>query len=233
VTDDCLKIPNENMYVIGDCTGKFRGIVASMVSGAFVTQKIMQDTKQTVILLSGKRFNGKGESASILKNYYESKGKSVHVLCCSYFLKQQFCEINKLDFERFIKDHAYKDSFRDELTIYLDTCEYVSFTKMLEHSIDNDIFGKFDVYIVDDIRCLEAQINYIKDNCSDKWNTYSIRINSLDSSRKSRGWIRTSYDDHMCENDLDHYHGFDSYIDNDFTIDELREKIFSCKLPMS
>lgn len=34
--DENLKIPNENIWIVGDCTGIFRGIVASMLSGGFV-----------------------------------------------------------------------------------------------------------------------------------------------------------------------------------------------------
>lgn len=40
VLTENLKIPNENIYVVGDATGIFRGIVASMLSGIYVSDLI-------------------------------------------------------------------------------------------------------------------------------------------------------------------------------------------------
>lgn len=231
ITDGYLKIPNEEMYVIGDSTGKFRGIVASMLSGAFVAAKLIDErNKKNVIMLSGKRFNGKGETSHILKKFYESKGKKVYVIAFSYFLKKQFCEMNGLDLGRFISDHEYKDSFRDALTAYLDTCEYEAFTRMLIHAIDCSHFGEYDLYIIDDVRCFEAQVKYVLNNCLNKWNVQIIRVNATDESRQKRGWVKSKYDEHMCENDLDNYKGFNSIIDNDGSIEDLEKKVLSLNL---
>lgn len=232
ITDKYLKIPNEEMYVIGDSTGKFRGIVASMLSGAFVAAKLIEEerNKKNVIMLSGKRFNGKGEASHILKKYYESKGKRVFIIAFSYFLKKQFCEINGLDLNRFISDHEYKDSFRDALTAYLDTCEYQSFTRMLINAINFSTFGEYDLYIIDDVRCFDAQVEYVLKYCTDKWNVRIIRINATDESRRKRGWIKSKYDEHMCENDLDSYEGFDYIIDNNESIEDLKEKLLPLNL---
>lgn len=138
--------------------------------------------------------------------------------------------MNGLDLNKFINDHAYKDSHRVALTAYLDTCEYESFSRMLERAIDLNIFGNHDIYIIDDVRCYDAQIKYLQTHCTHKWNMYSIRINATDKSRMERGWIRTDYDDHMCENDLDDYVGFNAIINNDGTVDELRETILSLNI---
>ena len=40
IINENLKIPNEDIYVVGDCTGIFRGIIASMLSGIFVADLI-------------------------------------------------------------------------------------------------------------------------------------------------------------------------------------------------
>ena len=230
VTDDYLKIPSENIYILGDSTGKFRGIIASMISGLFVSQKIISEFKKNIVLLSGKRFSGKGETSVILKKYFESMGKTVHITCFSYFLKEQFCKLNNINFLKFINDHKYKDSFRNELTAYLDTCEYSSFTALLENAIDTNKFTISDIYIIDDVRCYDAQIKYINDNFLHKWNTISLRINSSDDNRIKRGWIKTEYDNHMCENDLDDHTGFDHYINNDGSIEELEKKVLSLNI---
>jgi phosphomevalonate kinase len=232
ITDEYLKIPNEEMYVVGDSTGKFRGIVASMLSGAFVAAKLIDEerNKKNIFMLSGKRFNGKGITSHILKKFYESKGKRVFVIAFSYFLKKQFCEMNGLDLDRFISDHEYKDSFRDSLTAYLDTCEYESFTRMLIRAIDCSHFGEYDFYIIDDVRCFDAQVKYVLKHCSNKWNVQIIRINATDESRQKRGWVKSKYDEHMCENDLDNYEGFNSIIDNDGSIEDLEKKVLSLNL---
>jgi uncharacterized FAD-dependent dehydrogenase len=41
VTDSNLKVIGENIWVTGDATGKFRGIVASMLSGIFVAHQLL------------------------------------------------------------------------------------------------------------------------------------------------------------------------------------------------
>jgi phosphomevalonate kinase len=229
LTDDNLRVPNEKIWVSGDGTGKFRGIVASMISGGFVAENIIEVNKPNVILISGKRFNGKGETANILTKYYTSLGKSVHTTAFSYFLKLDFCAMKGLDFDRFMTDHKYKDSYRDEMTSYLDTCDYTSFTKKLIDGIDNHKFGthtQYDVYLIDDVRCFDAQIKYLNLHCKDRWNICCLRINATEESRQKRGWIKTSYDDHMCENDLDNYTGFDLIINNNGSIKELEDELY-------
>lgn len=42
ILDNDLKVPNENLWVVGDATGIFRGIIASMLSGVFVCETIVQ-----------------------------------------------------------------------------------------------------------------------------------------------------------------------------------------------
>ena len=40
-TDDDLKVPGEDIWITGDATGKFRGIIAAMLSGIFVAHQIV------------------------------------------------------------------------------------------------------------------------------------------------------------------------------------------------
>lgn len=226
VTDENLKISNSNIWIGGDACGKFRGIVAAMISGIYIAMQLVDlvnnKKKPIVILLSGKRFNGKGEASKILKKHYEEMGKSVLITSFSYHLKKIFCDKNDLNFDKFMNDHEYKDSHRNALTAFLDISDPVSFTKLSEELIDKN---EYDVYIFDDLRSLRFQLEYINKNCRDKWTIHCLRINSTEKSRESRGWTRTPYDDHYCENELDDYNNFDGVINNDSTIDDLEKNI--------
>jgi hypothetical protein len=40
LNDDDLKVPNENIFIIGDCVGKTRGIISAFLSGIFVAHNL-------------------------------------------------------------------------------------------------------------------------------------------------------------------------------------------------
>lgn len=184
------------------------------------TVKMEPKTLQ-VICLSGKRFNGKGEVANMLKSLFEKKGKTVTITCFSYALKKTFCEKNGLDLDRFINDHDYKNSYRDALTAYYDETDPTIFTQA---TIDLINLAKSDVYIIDDLRCLHYQVEYmnkLKKTELKHWDLTLIRINASSDERQKRGWIQSSYDEHYCENELDFYDKFDLVIENNGTRDEL------------
>lgn len=42
---DTLRIPNESIWVIGDVSGKYRGLTAALLSGAYVAEEIIQEGK--------------------------------------------------------------------------------------------------------------------------------------------------------------------------------------------
>lgn len=221
VTDDNLKVKGENIWIGGDATGKFRGIIASMLSGIFISS-IISKSKPLVILLSGKRFSGKSVASSLIKDMYINQNKSVKVTSFSYSLKKQFCENNNLSLNQFLTDHEYKDKYRTQLTEYYDTTNPVTFTKYTENEIDKN---EFDVYVVDDLRSFEFQIDYLLKNCSSKWNMKFIRINSSDENKQKRGWVNTEYDKHLCETELDTYTEFDAIVNNDSDINEYEKTI--------
>jgi phosphomevalonate kinase len=182
----------------------------------------MESKDVTVVCLSGKRFNGKGEVAQILKSLFEKSGKSVTITCFSYGLKKAFCEMNGLDLERFVSDHEYKNSFRDELTAYLDKTDPTLFTQLTIDFVNQMLT---DVYIIDDLRCLNYQVEYMNKQKLEHWTLIMLRINATNEERQKRGWIKTSYDEHYCETELDDYGGFDSVIDNNGTKKDLEKKI--------
>lgn len=225
ITDDFLQVPNENIWVGGDCSGKFRGIIPSMMSGIYIGQQIVSQYKlsKQVIFISGKRYSGKGETAKLLKIHYENQGKKVSISSFSYLLKVNFCYEYKLDLERFIQDHKYKDTWRDKLTEYFSKTNPMDYAYYLESMID---LGEYDVYIIDDLR-LFKHVEYIKNVLSAKYQIKMIRICSDESERIKRGLVKTKYDESIYETELDNYKDFDKIIMNNESIDNLFNNIFS------
>ena len=224
ITDDFLQVSDENIWVGGDCSGKFRGIIPSMLSGIYIASQIVSQSKLTkkVIFISGKRYVGKGETAKLLKSHYENQGKKVLLSSFSYLLKVNFCKEFGLDLERFIQDHKYKDTWRDELTEYFSKTNPMDYAYYLESIID---LGEYDVYVIDDLRLLE-HVKYIKNVLSAKYQIQMIRICSDESERIKRGLVKTKYDESIYETELDNYIGFDKIIINNESIDNLSVKLF-------
>ena len=136
--------------------------------------------KPYIICISGKRFSGKGITVKlILVILY--KIKRIKKLSSDR-------EINKLDFDRFMTDHDYKDFYRNQLTAYYDSIkDPYYFTKRMEEWIDGRLQNNPNhIYILDDVRCLEDQINYLNRHCKTKWNIKTIRINSTDTERQKK-----------------------------------------------
>jgi uncharacterized FAD-dependent dehydrogenase len=48
VTDDNLKVKDENIWIGGDASGKFRGIVASMISGIYIAMQFVEEKDSRV-----------------------------------------------------------------------------------------------------------------------------------------------------------------------------------------
>ena len=209
--DENLKVKGENIWVIGDATGLFRGITASMLSGFFVADILGRAPK--IIMLSGKRFCGKSTCAQILKSHYLRRYKKVCATSFSKSLKMMFCKENKLDFERFMSDHDYKDSHRKALTDFLETQDPYSFSNYTAQFINRH---EYDVYIIDDFRVKETQYDYLVTNCPECTIT-TIRINATNQSRESRGWKYDVYDESIYETSLDKYPNFNYVVDNDST----------------
>lgn len=218
ITDNNMKVPNEQIYVSGDSNGKFRGIIQSMLSGSFVALNFLSEYKQpkkkNIIFLSGKRFVGKSSVYELLNRDANLKIKKISF---SDLLKKKFCEINNLDYHRMLVDHQYKNNFRNELTNYFNNCEIDKIIYAEElHKLLNEIhLEDYDVILVDDLRLLihyDYMKKYLPDN---EYNKKFIRINSNDYNRKLRGWIESEYDKDPCENELDNQI-FDFNIQNDF-----------------
>lgn len=180
--------------------------------------------KPKVYLLSGKRFSGKSTVTNILKTLHSNE--KVCVTSFSYFLKKEFCVESGLDLDRFVTDHKYKDSYRTQLTAFFDSKGPAVYSKLLTEFITKSYNDKlYDVFIVDDARYKEYNIECIKKMFNNLWDIITIRVNASDETKEKRGWIKSSYDSHICENDLDDYNKFDYIISNDGTFDELYNQV--------
>ena len=171
-----------------------------------------------VILLSGKRFSGKNSVCNILFDYCNKINKSYDTTSFSYTLKKIFCEKNKLDLNKFINCHEYKNLYINELTSYYKSTNPIIYANAIHEFINN---SDKDVIIIDDLRIL-LHLEFMKNNFG---NIIIIRVNSTDTSKSDRGWTRTEYDNEVCENELDNYEYFDYIIDNNSSLEELKEKI--------
>jgi phosphomevalonate kinase len=176
-------------------------------------------TKQ-IILLSGKRFSGKSSVCNILDEYYKLINKTYCNISFSYSLKKTFCNNNNLDFDKFMNSHEYKNMHRDALTAYFKTTDPIIYANAVQETIDN---SDCDVIIIDDLR-LMSHLIFMKNN---NHNIKILRINSNDTSKEERGWIKSEYDNELCENDLDNYTDFDIIINNNLSQDDLKLKIIS------
>ena len=230
ISDNSMKVSNENIYVSGDCSGIYRGIVPSMISGSYCAYSYLNNlnnhnnlNKKTIIFLSGKRFSGKSTASDIIKKYYELKNKSVLISSFSLSLKKKFCQINNLCFDEFISNHEFKNKYRNQLTDYFYTTNPIDYIEDIYNLISN---LNEDVIIIDDLRLkihLDWIINKIKLN--EFYDLKIIRINSLDKNRELRGWFKTSYDLSNVECELDDYH-FDLVINNDFIVENYVDSIY-------
>jgi phosphomevalonate kinase len=221
VSNDQMQVPNENIYIGGDCSGIYRGIIPSMISGSYCAYSCMNNLntnnkqEKTIIFLSGKRFSGKSTASESIKNHYGSKGKSVLISSFSLSLKKKFCELYNLNLNQFISEHKLKDQYRNQLTEYFYTTDPMEYMKDIHELIEN---FKEDVLVIDDLR-LQTHLNWICTNIKSN-NLYDlkiIRINSSDIVRQSRGWVKTDYDQSYVECELDNV-VFDFTIQNDLDI---------------
>ena len=255
ITTNELQVPNELIWITGDASGKFRGIIPSMISGIYAGCQIAKSknifkintlsekselptelklstelklpteliNQTKIILISGKRYAGKGEVSKIFKRYYEEIGKKVCMVSFSYLLKVNFCHSNQLDLERFINDHKYKDTYRNELTEYFMKTDPVIYAQYLEQEIK---LNKYDVYIVDDLR-LRSHIDYMNTHLktNSMYDVKYIRVNARDDSKNKRGWVKIAYDDTIYETELDTWDKFDYILTNDADLTELENQV--------
>jgi len=187
-----------------------------------------------IIFLSGKRYVGKTSTAQIIKNGIENKGKNATIMSFSYLVKKTYCQKNGLDLNRFLTDHAYKDSHRVPMTQYFASTDQMIYAEYLHKQIqEGEREGKgnerkegkdFDVYIVDDLRLL-MHVEYINKVMEKDYNVTIIRVNSDEKNRTKRGWIESVYDQEPFETEMDNYKHFDYILHNNGLFADYKKEI--------
>jgi len=187
-------------------------------------------------VFSGKRYSGKDCLAVELFKQLEKD----QISCCNKALglefKMKYATTYNVDYERLLNDREYKEIHRDQMTIYFKTIKNDFAENVANQIISGTVKSKCAV--VTDVRQAEdiQPLLHVKQICPNI-SVLLVRINASDNARLSRGWLRTSYDDHICETDLDNYQGWDVIFDNSsqglehiehFVSTVLKPKILSC-----
>ncbi|WP_158291399.1 NAD(P)/FAD-dependent oxidoreductase [Desulfosporosinus sp. Sb-LF] len=120
-----LKMVNEKVWVPGDCSGQFRGLVAALVSGIYCAQELNDDLEQ--VENSIKFLNIKKSKIDTMKLIFTAQSK-VYFYCrdiiCEYVLKKELLPINPFRvFDYFLSDRVPRDIIRRGNNQLIQTCE--------------------------------------------------------------------------------------------------------------
>lgn len=168
-----------------------------------------------IYVVSGKARHGKDTVASFIREYYGSKGLKVINLSYGFYIKEYAKHISNWDGS----DESKPRELLQELG-----------TDIIRKTIDEDFFVKriyedilvyshfFDVITISDARFLNEIIMP-----KEKFGACNIRVvreNYLSNLTKNE-------QKHLTETALDGYNSYDYVIENDGTLDELKEKVLS------
>ncbi len=167
-----------------------------------------------IFLIAGKSGSGKGEIASIIKNYYTSFGKRVIVTEFSKYLKMYAKEVLNWNGEepkprRFLQDIGV--TIRDNMEMPL-----MLINRLMEDIRIYELY--YDIVIISDVR-LPDEIEEFKKKYSDCTSIYVI--NQFEPSK-----LTVKEQMHITETALEDYPNFDLTITND-NKDTLSDKIIN------
>lgn len=203
--------------------------------------------KYHLLSFSGKRFTGKSESLKLLQERLFNKDTNRIVKECAfaYPLKKKAAKIIferglcpgetvETIFDKLLYDQLFKDTHR-QLLIDIGMSKRVKcidyWVRPVMDEIDEMIKGSDDVCPPGSLFCITDQrfMNEVSIQGKEYLGrkdviTHFIRLESLDETRKSRGWVPSDKDNDYSECALDNYH-FEHVIRNDGTLDELFENL--------
>ncbi|VBB17568.1 hypothetical protein YASMINEVIRUS_30 [Yasminevirus sp. GU-2018] len=174
-------------------------------------------------------------------NVEDNINKMVEVMSFAKALKKTFCSDLGYDFDRMMNDYDYKEEHRADMTNYFMKMRYIEGEDYFSNILIDDILSKhkYDsrIVIVSDLRLkgdlerfrelerglLEKELEGDSERCSYK--VVVIRVNSTEESKSKRGWHKKRCDSDFTETDLDDCTDFDFVIDNDGTLEELKNKV--------
>jgi dephospho-CoA kinase len=169
-----------------------------------------------VIIISGKARTGKSTVANIMKEYFDEKGLKTIILAYARYIKMFAKDVSNWDGSEEAKPRALLQEIG---------------TDIIRKKIDNDFFVRrmtediklysyfMDVAIISDARFID-EIEYIKKHFKN-----TITINIVKSNLETD--LTKKEQTHPSETSLDNYNKYDYILDNDGSIEELKEKIIS------
>lgn len=115
VTNDELKLKNRNIWLAGDCTGKFRGLLPAFISG-IVSAKSICNYITNDHTLQLRNLNIKNSSIENLKVVFTAQSKK-YFYCrdavCEYVLDKKCLPLNSFRvFDYFLSDRVNRDIIR-------------------------------------------------------------------------------------------------------------------------
>lgn len=169
-----------------------------------------------VFTVSGKARHGKSTVSDFIKEYYESKGYKVCVIAFARHIKAYAKEFFGWDGREETKPRDFLNEIGTELIRKKMGKQMFHINRTIE---DIEVLSHyFDVFIVSDARVIK-EVETMKE----KFNAINIRV------------IRPNFESDLTEaqknysneTELDNYQKFDYYIENDGSLEDLREKVYN------
>ena len=174
--------------------------------------------KPYIFLIAGRARHGKDTISMFIREYYLRKEKMPEVLQFSYYIKDYVKRLTSWD-----GTEETKEKYREDMqTIGTEIIRKQINPKFFIHRMIEDIqvFSYYcDVLTISDVR-FPAEIEDIKKEFP---NVISIFVNRPHFESP----LSTKKQKHETETALDNYHQYDYYLDNDGTIEELKEKVIT------
>ena len=167
-----------------------------------------------IYVISGKARSGKDTTTEIIKEYYEKGGKKVINLAYGQYIKEYAKRISDWDGNDDTKPRTLLQTLGTEIIR-----NKINPMFFIERMIgDIKVYSYyFDVIIISDAR-LKTEITTIKETFDDVIDI-GVRRPNFDNC------LSESEKNHSTENDLNDYDSYNYIIQNDSSIEDLREKI--------
>lgn len=166
-----------------------------------------------IFLIAGKGRHGKDTTADFIRSYYEKKGLKTINLTNSYYLKDYAKRISDWNGEEETKPRTLLQELGTEL-IRNQIDEFFFIKRVLE---DLAVFSYFyDIITISDVR-MPYELELPKKNFSNVYTFHVVRPNVMELTETEQH--------HRTETALDDYHNYDFELQNDGTLEELKEKI--------
>ncbi len=168
-----------------------------------------------VFTISGKARHGKSTVADYIKEYYERQGQKVCIIPLARHIKNYARDFFGWDGQ---EENKPRDLFNELGTDII----RIKMKKQLFHidRITEDIevlANYFDIFVIPDARLILEVEEFKK-----RFNAINIRVNRPHFESE----LTNNQKNHITETELDHYSKFDYYLENNDTLDALKDKVY-------